>query len=247
MVIVERSGSDPVAAWLGDRPGAGSARAAWFAHDLIVGFAAAWPGHRAAVGAVTGLGRRGSYFGRWSPRRRDPRLGCYAGRLTSRRRRPPQPGKTEARNDAAGAAVRAVEPVVWTCGDGGPRGAWSPVDVGNESASYLALDIAVGVVSVALVPLLARWLVPVALLLSRSRGAVPGGDAARHARRAARRPVAAAPRRGRGGRRRDRRAPDPGGVAAGRRAAVRLVGGPRRASRTPRSSAGARCCARTAR
>ena len=38
--------------------------------------------------------------------------------------------------------------------------------VGNESASYLALDIAVGVVSVALVPLLARWLVPVALLLS---------------------------------------------------------------------------------
>jgi signal transduction histidine kinase len=38
--------------------------------------------------------------------------------------------------------------------------------VGNESASYLALDIAVGVVSVALVPLLARWLVPVAVLLS---------------------------------------------------------------------------------
>jgi signal transduction histidine kinase len=38
--------------------------------------------------------------------------------------------------------------------------------VGNESAAYLALDIAVGVVSVALVPLLARWLVPVALLIS---------------------------------------------------------------------------------
>jgi signal transduction histidine kinase len=38
--------------------------------------------------------------------------------------------------------------------------------VGNESASYLALDIVVGVVSVALVPLLARWLVPVAVLLS---------------------------------------------------------------------------------
>jgi signal transduction histidine kinase len=38
--------------------------------------------------------------------------------------------------------------------------------VGNESAYYLALDVAVGVVSVALVPLLARWLVPAALLLS---------------------------------------------------------------------------------
>ena len=37
---------------------------------------------------------------------------------------------------------------------------------GNESAAYLALDITVGVVSVALVPLLARWLVPVAMVLT---------------------------------------------------------------------------------
>ena len=38
--------------------------------------------------------------------------------------------------------------------------------VGNESAAYLTLDIAVGAASVALVPLLARWLVPAAVLLS---------------------------------------------------------------------------------
>jgi signal transduction histidine kinase len=37
---------------------------------------------------------------------------------------------------------------------------------GRTSTSYLALDIAIGVVSVGLVPLLSRWPVPVALLLS---------------------------------------------------------------------------------
>jgi signal transduction histidine kinase len=59
-----------------------------------------------------------------------------------------------------------IQPSVWAAAMGVLSAATIAGHVGNESASYLALDIAVGVVSVALVPLLARWLVPVALLLS---------------------------------------------------------------------------------
>jgi signal transduction histidine kinase len=59
-----------------------------------------------------------------------------------------------------------IQPAVWAAAMGVLSAATIAGHVGHESASYLALDIAVGVVSVALVPLLARWLVPVAMLLS---------------------------------------------------------------------------------
>jgi signal transduction histidine kinase len=76
------------------------------------------------------------------------------------------PGKDGTGNDASRRRRSPVEPVVWTSAMAVLVAASVAGHVGHESASYLALDVAVGVVSVALVPLLARWLVPVALLLS---------------------------------------------------------------------------------
>jgi signal transduction histidine kinase len=67
------------------------------------------------------------------------------------------------REDPRGRRGARYEPAVWTCA--------MAVLVGLTIASggtgqHLALDIAVGVVSLALVPLLARWPVPAALVLS---------------------------------------------------------------------------------
>ncbi|TVZ00934.1 sensor histidine kinase [Trebonia kvetii] len=59
-----------------------------------------------------------------------------------------------------------IQPAVWAAVMAVLCAATIAGHVGDESAAYLALDIAIGVVSIALVPLLARWLVPVALLLS---------------------------------------------------------------------------------
>ncbi|HEY6497236.1 MAG TPA: histidine kinase [Trebonia sp.] len=56
-----------------------------------------------------------------------------------------------------------IERVVWMCAMAVLVGLTA---VGDGSTTYRALDIAVGVVSVALVPLLGRWPVPVALVLS---------------------------------------------------------------------------------
>jgi signal transduction histidine kinase len=75
-------------------------------------------------------------------------------------------GEDGARNDASTRRRSPVEPAIWTAAMAVLVAASVAGHVGNESAAYLALDIAVGVVSVALVPLLARWLVPVAVLLS---------------------------------------------------------------------------------
>ena len=50
------------------------------------------------------------------------------------------------------------------------------------SGSYLALNIAVGVVSVGLVPFLDRWPVPVALLLSLLAAVSPAAPPARRQR-----------------------------------------------------------------
>jgi signal transduction histidine kinase len=68
-----------------------------------------------------------------------------------------------AREDRGGRRGARLEPVIWTCA--------MAVLVGTTIASstadpYLALDIAVGVASLALVPLLARWPVQAALMLS---------------------------------------------------------------------------------
>jgi signal transduction histidine kinase len=68
-----------------------------------------------------------------------------------------------AREDRGGRRGARLDPVVWTCA--------MAVLVGLTIASstpgpYLALNIAVGVASLALVPLLARWPVPAALALS---------------------------------------------------------------------------------
>ena len=55
-----------------------------------------------------------------------------------------------------------IERVVWM----GAMGVLVGLTISSGGSSYLALDIAVGTVSVGLVPLLARWPVPTALLLS---------------------------------------------------------------------------------
>jgi signal transduction histidine kinase len=73
------------------------------------------------------------------------------------------PVTAAAREDRGGRRPARVERVVWMCAMAGLVAA---TIVGGSSSSYLALDIAVGVVSVGLVPLLGRWPVPVALLLS---------------------------------------------------------------------------------
>jgi signal transduction histidine kinase len=71
-----------------------------------------------------------------------------------------------AREDAGAGRRPVIEPVAWTCAMAGLVGAsiWGQ-DAGASSA-YLVLDIAVGVVSLGLVALLARWPVTAAVLLS---------------------------------------------------------------------------------
>jgi signal transduction histidine kinase len=70
------------------------------------------------------------------------------------------------REDAGARGRPVVEPVAWTCAMAVLVGTsiWGQ-DV-SSSPAYLILDIAVGVVSLGLVPLLARWPVVVAVLLS---------------------------------------------------------------------------------
>jgi signal transduction histidine kinase len=70
---------------------------------------------------------------------------------------------TAAREHPGGRRGARFEPVVWTCAMAVLVGF---TIAGSGTGSYLALDIAVGVASLALVPLLARWPVPVALVLS---------------------------------------------------------------------------------
>ena len=65
--------------------------------------------------------------------------------------------------DSGGGRRALIEPVIWTAAMAVVVGA---TITGGGSGSYLALDIAVGVASVGLVPLLSRWPVPVALVLS---------------------------------------------------------------------------------
>jgi signal transduction histidine kinase len=70
---------------------------------------------------------------------------------------------TAAREDPGGGRRGArLEPVVWT----GAMAVLVGLTISSSGGSHLALDIAVGVASVALVPLLARWPVPVAIALS---------------------------------------------------------------------------------
>jgi signal transduction histidine kinase len=77
-----------------------------------------------------------------------------------------------ARQDSAGdeasrrQPLARLQPAVWAATMAVLSAATVAGHAGSEPASYLALDIAVGVVSIALVPLLARWLVPVAVALS---------------------------------------------------------------------------------
>ena len=98
--------------------------------------------------------------------------------------------------------------------------------VGSGTGPYLALDIAAGVASLALVPLLRRWPVQAALLLSLLAALSPAATPPATMAALVVGPLAPVPRRARGGRHRDRRAPGPRGLAARFRAAVRLVGGP---------------------
>ncbi|HEY1819012.1 MAG TPA: histidine kinase [Trebonia sp.] len=78
---------------------------------------------------------------------------------------PVSPVTAAASEEPGGGRRRGVrlEPVIWTGAMGALIG-WTIV--GSGTGSYLALDIAVGVVSLALVPLLRRWPVQAALLLS---------------------------------------------------------------------------------
>ena len=64
--------------------------------------------------------------------------------------------------DCGGRRRARIERIVWTCAIAALVG----LTIEGSSPSYLAPDIAVGAVSVGLVPLISRWPVPVALLLS---------------------------------------------------------------------------------
>jgi signal transduction histidine kinase len=68
-----------------------------------------------------------------------------------------------ARENSGGRRGARLEPVIWMIAMAALTGA---TIAGGGSGSYLPLDIAVGAVSVALVPLLRRWPVPVGLALS---------------------------------------------------------------------------------
>jgi signal transduction histidine kinase len=67
---------------------------------------------------------------------------------------------------AGGTAPPRLAPVAWTCAMAVLIAMMIIGQHAGTTASYLGLDIAVGAASVALVPLLGRWLVPAALLLS---------------------------------------------------------------------------------
>jgi signal transduction histidine kinase len=73
---------------------------------------------------------------------------------------------TAARDNADVVRRRLLERVIWASAMAVLTGAVIAGEAGSVPGSYLALDIAVGVTSVALVPLLGRWPVPVAVLLS---------------------------------------------------------------------------------
>ena len=70
---------------------------------------------------------------------------------------------TAAGKDRGGRPGARLDPFIWTSA---MAVLVALTIVGSGTGSYLALDIAVGVVSLALVPLLARWPVPAALALS---------------------------------------------------------------------------------
>jgi signal transduction histidine kinase len=73
------------------------------------------------------------------------------------------PVNAAAREDPRGRRGARIEPVVWTCAMAVLVAA---TIVGSGTGTYFVLNIAVGVASLALVPLLARWPVQAAVLLS---------------------------------------------------------------------------------